>query len=281
MYDQHRAFEHIDEKIDIEKAGRRAEEVLARDAIKPHDFIKLYGQENVHTDEEWVRKREAEIAATSTPETQEALALSRVFEAIIHLHAELSDWFGPRAHTIRASRYDDLKNGVDEIMECQLGRGAAAHLALAIDVTFSPNIRDKFERIREEIDRGELATVKYFHSEYMHFRGQLSNVPRVIIGADCRTVKELADLWLNDKKRKLGEHQIQFQILEEILSQLKTFRAYAEQRGKTDLVDIYERAEGLVVKIWEQKRKALEDNGLRDNVFASIKDYLKEFDFQA
>lgn len=162
-----------------------------------------------------------------------------------------------------------------------MGCGAAAHLALAIDVTFSPNIRDKFERIREEIDRGDLATVKYFHSDYMHFRGQLSKVPRVIIGADCRTVKELADLWLNDKKRKLGEHQIQFQILDEILLQLKIFRAYAERKGQADLVDIYGRAEELVTKIWEQKRKALEDNGLRDDVFASIKDYLREFDFQA
>ena len=98
----------------------------------------------------------------------------------------------------------------------------------------------KIERIKKEILGGKLTTIKYFYSEDSNIRGQLMKVPRVLIGADIATVKELAALWLKTKKPKdnlearqglqaLASHRIQFQILEEIKAQLEYFIEFAQE----------------------------------------------------
>ena len=96
-------------------------------------------------------------------------------------------------------------------------------MALAIDETFSHDVDEKFKRIKEEIKRGELTQIKYFISERLNIRGELSKIPRVVIGIDAKQQKEIGELWLEKNNKDLAKHSTQFIILEEILLAIRSF----------------------------------------------------------
>ena len=114
----------IDAEVDEELAYRRAEKALAVDRIKETDFEDLYGEENVRKDLAEIERLEAKF------ETLPSKA-SVILEAIIHEQSELNDWLGPEAHTLKTARYDDIKHGVDEVVEFTDKPGKKSHLAEA------------------------------------------------------------------------------------------------------------------------------------------------------
>ena len=99
----------------------------------------------------------------------------------------------------------------------------------------------------------------------------------MIIGANSKTVKELSELWLEGSNKKLGEHPIQLQILEEILLQVQAFKQYANQVNQPEIASIYERVEDLIRPIYTEKQKSLADSGKRDFVFHMLQSSLKYF----
>ena len=261
------------ERAQENQAYRKARQVVEESRIKPdiEAFRGIYTEEEISRDEAYVGEKEVEFKKNVPPEQKRLNQLATVFEAIVHEQAEQSDWLGPDAMTVMSSRFDDIANGTDTIVEFPEGKESASRLALAIDETFSSDISKKFLKIKKEIENGELAHIKYFISEITDFRGMLSNLPRVVIGADVKTVRELGELWLEDEKKALGSHQIQFQILEELLLQLNTFAAYAKKMEKPEIAAIYRKAHGIIAEIWKEKQKAMVDEGLRDSVFQAIK----------
>ena len=271
------SLEIIDENIDIDMAFKKAQKISERDAIRLEDFEDLYGEEGIKQDQGKVTEMEIIFTKEANLEQERINKLSTIFETIIYEHIELSEWLGPNAYTIKSSRFDDIENGVDSIVEFRESEHAASHLALEIDVTFSSDLENKFERIRKEIKNGKLTKVRYFQSEFLSIRGELAKIPRVIIGADFKTVKELSGLWLEGDNKELGVHPIQFQILEEILSQARTFKDYANKVNQSEIASKYENIEKIVKLIYTQKRKSLIDPKKRDSVFDAIEHNLKYF----
>ncbi len=270
--------ERIVQQVSSDRAYRRAEKMLKEDQIDLDDFRELYGEENISSDKKYVRELEEKFANEDNPEEKEALKLAKTFEAIVHEQSELSNWLGEEAITIKASSYDDFKNGVDEIVEFRENESSASYLALAIDITFGDYVMKKFTRIKDEIDQGKLGEVKYFKSEDMNFKGQLSNVPRVVVGVNGSTARELVDLWTENKKDELGKHWIQFQILEEILLQAETFRDYAKKIGQEKIAIIYDKMASKIKEILETKKEqGAKDSSERDDGFSAIKMMLEGF----
>lgn len=262
--------------LTMDYAYKKAERDLRESAIDPETFRDLY-HDGVDNDLAYVKEMEAQFEKNATPETREAKRLATVFEAILHENAELSDWLGPNATTIKTSLYDDIKNGVDTIAEFKEDGSPASHLGLSIDVTFASDTEKKFNRIYEELKRGELPKIKYFRSEAVGFRGELSDAPRVVIGAESKTIKQLAELWLEGQKKELGLHPIQFQILEEILMQLETFKSFAQKNKQDAIADTLEQRARIVEKILEEKRISLDDTYERDSVFYEMEQNLARF----
>lgn len=235
-------------------------------AIKIKDFSDLYG-EGVAKDLQEVGRLKAAFEAENKdkgPEFLDCMKRAKFFEALLAERVELDNWLGENAQTIVASEYDDIKNGVDLAIEFST-EGGFKHLALSVDVTTSRQVvAQKIERIKEEIVGGKLTTIKYFYSEDSNIRGQLMRVPRVLIGADIATAKELATLWLKTKRpnddrearqslQALALHRIQFQILEEIKTQLEYFVEFARENKKEGLISEYRKALAVISEILEQK----------------------------
>lgn len=272
-------FEQFEHNFLIEKAFDEAKRVLKTGQINP-DVFDNYDK----GDKKFVARMEEKFKKTATPEQIMANKLSTILEAIVYEQTELSNWLGEDVFTIKTSRFDDITNGVDVIAEFverkeEKVKSIRGHLGLAFDVTFSNEISDKLNRIKNEIDDGHLATVKYFVSESMSYKGEFVDIPRVIMSVDGKTVNDLAQLWLEEKK-KLAFHPIQMQILEETLVQLKVFKEYAERTGHKRVIKRLNKALIIIQEIYDQKKnetsKLKEDDfEARDAAFESLLSNLK------
>ena len=193
-------------------------------------FADLYGRENVERDlkkSPSLRKKFSKDPAHKT---------AKVLEAIM-LAGELHNWFGNNTEVIKSSRFDDIIGGTDLILELEeIMPRRFSQLSIAVDVTFSSLAQEKkFERIKEEIDRGKLATIKYFHSEKEHFRGERSNIPRVVIGIEYSRVIELAALWLRKENVALASHSRSASFLRKLLCSLRCSENTAKNKKSRHL----------------------------------------------
>ncbi len=266
-----------DEEAKDKEAYEKAVEALDRDAVKEKDFTDLYGEDNVQRDLARVEAAEGDFKRAETPQSKRLKDYSTIFEWIVNQRVELSDYFGPNAFTKRASRYDDIVNGVDTILEFRNDpeqSKKASYLTLGIDDTFSTNqeVQErKLRRIQERITRGELARVKYFSSDYLNFRGELKNVPLIILGSELKTVAELRDLMLSGDNSGLDAHPIQNLLLHEARMQIEQFARYADRVGKGSLAEIYGNSGRIIEEVIAQKPGFDEDALSQDRVFQAMR----------
>jgi hypothetical protein len=264
---------NLNEQMDINRAYSKAVNFLNKYRVKLDGFIGEAGyfEDEVKADKKYVEEMKEKFDRLNSPEQKELNKLAVIFEAIVIDQSEMSEWFGPDGFSVPTSEFDDFKNGADGVIEFEEN-----YLALGIDVTFSVEMEDKFRRIKKEIEAGKLTEIKYFVSEHTP-PTKLPGIPRVVIGADAKTVKELSDLWLEGDKKKLATHPIQFQILEEIVYQLKSFADYAEEVGQKEAAKKYREELKKVSAIYQHKLSEVKDTGDRDEVSFNIESCARNF----
>lgn len=258
------------------KAYEKAVEELETDVMNMDSLVDLYGAENVAADKAEVARLEKIFADNSNEQIERAKRTATILEAIIHDQFEMSDWFGPNARTIKPSRYDDIKNGIDTIVEIEKENEPKSHMALAIDVTFSTDMEEKFARIKKEIDQERLAKIKYFNSDT--HRGEVSQKPRVIIGADIDTIDELAALWTDGSKEsrdRLAKHPIQIVLLDQILNQLEYFKVYAQRNKKEAVIPALSQAIYLVKEVYDDRLKKIPDTGAYNKMTRNLDERMR------
>ncbi len=275
------SFESVSlERVDLGKMHEKAKNLIEESRINEEDLRGLYG-EQVSSDLAEVSRLEREFKIRDSDEIAELKKVADIFEATVLDCGELNNWFGENAFTIKTSRFDDYKNGIDMIVEFRNEKpGSASYLGMAADVTFSSDTGKKFERIRRHIYNGELGRVKYFKSEHMNIEGRLSKLPEVVIGASKKTVMELAEIWVGGDNKKLATHYAQIMILRQMKDQLETFGLYAKSIGRQGLVDIYTSRLAIVDGILAQKPKVdknMEASLDNDSVHRDILSFLNNW----
>ena len=268
----------IDKKIEIDQLYQIAQKELVHDEIPLDDFYNTpgYNNEEIDRDKKFVKEKEKQFRNQDSQlaEEKEFEKIARIFEYVFYQQAELSNWLGDQTRTIKTSRYDDIKNGVDVIAEFQ--NNSDEYLGIAIDVTTSNDFQGKFRRIKDKIKDGHFTEIKYFQSEESEKR-RIANIPKIIIGANRKTVLELAELQAEKKNKKLADHFIQFQILEEIIIQSKMFEKYAEKENQPQISNAYRKIKIIAENILkEKKNKILSVFKKRDEFFRIMKNYLSE-----
>lgn len=261
----------------IERAHNLALKTLKENSISLDDFDGLYDPKKLDGDREKVRRKEAGFVHESHKD------YSDVLEAIIFDQIDGGMWFSKNTRAIKTSSFDDYYNGSDLILEIEDTARTLAHLSLSVDVTFGTNTeKEKIAKIKKNIDNGTLGQIDYFKSSRSQFRGEMSLIPQVIIGVEKDTVINLANLWMDKHEHpeiatKLDEHPIKRLILSEILLQLYTFRTYAKETNKLELVPIYEKDIQILEEILHNQG-VVDTSSLRDDkVFAAIRESLSVF----
>lgn len=227
---------------DIEKTAQtlltsydRIHEVMEKLAIEPTDFIPpngMYDADQVRRDLNYVEDRKKDFEASSLSrfgETQltneEVRQLAEILEFEIIKGINVGNWL-PFCKAIKTSEYDDIANGVDMVVEFARG-DMNNHLGLAVDVSFSHNLKNKFQRIKNEIDAfdgktNRLGYVRYFESKATGIKGELHDLPRVVTALDLGVMEDLA------RQKDLKGHATQHEVIIEIENQLNTFVNYAD-----------------------------------------------------
>lgn len=276
VYFERRGFTpHGVEKVNIDKTYELAKNILEADRIDPQK-LKDCDERMVNRDMQYVRDRKAQFEKESTPESRRDKKMATIMEVIINEQVELNDWLGPNAETVTSSQYDDIANGVDGIIRLQSEREGDTDYCLAVDVTFSADsthIRGKFNKILENIEKGQLTEIKYFAvpdlegtHEY-EYKGSVK-MPRVVIGIERQVVEKLGDLWFKKNKKELGSHPVQHVIAKEILDQLAVSEQYARSHGnRNNIAAVYRRVSGII----EGSLKEKEDGGDYMNGFKPLK----------
>lgn len=230
-------YERVDYTLH-ERASKRADEIYDKKikGRKPDDFIggEFYTKEaieNINTKVEWYEKTFADQAAaldTDKREKQEmSVKLAHCLEGII-LNAKT--WFGPTSKVYPTTKWDDYYNGVDLVAERMTG-DVMNHHGFALDITYAGRnvIARKINKIVDRIKNGKLGKVDFFKSNDGVFKGQLGEIPLVVIGADGNTMKGLVNLFAEKEDEKIEDHPVQFQIVDQVLMQCDFFIKIAEQ----------------------------------------------------
>src|SRR5690606_659085 len=123
-------------------------------------FSDLYSEEIIKRDKKATEEALRNFNEKNSEEDKQAKILADIFEAIIFDQGEMSEWFGKNVTTVKTSKYDDIVNGIDAILEFE-EKQRRSHLALGIDATYQTFADQKIDRIRNRIERGEMGKVKY------------------------------------------------------------------------------------------------------------------------
>lgn len=175
---------------------------------------------------------------------------------------------------------------------------------MGIDVTSGPgSVAKKFSIIRDHIRDETLTNMKYFHSERSDIKGRKGSIPQLVIGADARTISELATLWLDtqrprmlnkeatqseleelrekakDAQKKLSRHRARVLILQQIKDQLEVYIDFATRNKKGEAEEKYKKLLPIVSELLakaELSHQEVLENEV-DDVYRAIKQSLATF----
>ena len=251
------------ERVDYtlhERASKRADEIYDKKikGRRPDDFIggQFYTKDaidGINEKVEWYEKTFAEQAAALDADKREkqemSAKLAHCLEGII-LNAKT--WFGPTQQVYPTTKWDDYYNGVDLVAERMSG-GVMSHHGFALDITYAGRnvIARKINKIVDRIRQGKLGKVDFFKSNDGTFKGQLGEIPLVVIGADGNTMKGFVNLFAEKEDEKIEDHPVQFQIIDQVLMQCDFFIRIAEQIQNPVIRD-------KIIKAYETLKKDFE-----------------------
>lgn len=204
-------------------------------------------------------------------ENDMAKKLANLLEKSIYYCWEQQNWFGDNVSTVLTSDFDDYINWIDIILE--FDHLEKNFLWIAADVTFKNNLKSKFDKIKQNMDKWRLSMIKYYN--HRDYNWSIKNLPKVIIEIDDDELRDLAkkvylvtnsrnlwlEKWLKSKlNTDLANSDLQYLVLLQSLSQLLVFRRYAQSKFfqiKKKKIDWDERNYDIIIRRFDQNIKIL------------------------
>lgn len=293
-------FEYSQEMGDsfLEGVHAKALETLEMNRVEIDDFEGFYPDNKLEADKEYVSTRKQMMETPKpdqTPEErkreQKAKKIAEVMEAVIIDPRVIRSWYGVKdeaglniceVNAMGTSELDDYANGVDAIWELKHSQEGYANLALAVDVTFAGDFESKFQYIKGSLEKGQLGRVEYFMPKWGDMKGEVAQIPRVVIGADAKNLTDFALLWakLSDRRSEIEAHPLQLLILEQIMLQLPIYEQYARDLGQTELAEKIQITKNKFQRLYDQTKAKLpgyHDVIEDDKMLQHLKYYLKNF----
>lgn len=174
-----------EEELLVGKRKKEFVDPLHDDAQDPENFIDdPYKAEEVKRDLDYVTRREASIK-------KQRHDRALLGEAVLYYLMGRKNLLGKQIEAIPGTRYDDLANGIDMVLEIA---GGEKPLWLAVDTTVgNPDVVGaKIEKIEEDLRQERLGEVKYFQSETKPEYKQRIKIPKIVLSLNRVDLSETA-----------------------------------------------------------------------------------------
>jgi len=217
------------DQVVLEAAYQKALETET-DQIQMDDFADVMDPKVIQAHKQEVyRLKKIFESGKDNPANAEQIKLGKILEAIVVEQIELNEWLGPNVNTQQTSEFDDYVHGIDFVTEFNED-GALRHMGFAIDATHGKQqtIQLKLEKIRSQLNRGELGEVSYFQTVDKSIQGRKRFIPKVVLALEKRHVLEIARLWVRGEQKALADHPVKQTIMREMLAQLEGQLGYAK-----------------------------------------------------
>ena len=276
-----RAKQPTQMRVEAEKqiplAASKAARLIEARRPSPDVFQDLYGADNIEKDQQLVERMKGRFEHIDTADGRNSELLAIAFEGLL-IDRVSKGIFGQRVTMSPTAEFDDVINGVDAVVEITGAR--TENLGLAIDATFSPDVRKKFSEIFSRIQAGQLATIKYFHSEAVGIRGEFK-VPLFVLGMSADNILPLLESWNGGQEDVLQNNPYPLVLLKELAEQATVFGAFARKHGKDILAKRYNKIRDTCEDLRSERRRELgvailPQNLQQDNVAKAISQALAQ-----
>lgn len=171
-----------------------------------------------------------ELRTLFFPEYEPQHRLAMILIAILLERTDAGELFPGEIKAYPTAEFDSLFAGVDCVLEFRRGDRTALHLGLCMEaVVEGEDVWDPFDETREELERDALASVTYFHSEWLNFMGTIT-LPRLLVALDAKSIADMLKPWQEQTGWFPGS-QGRATIVQSILAQLAVQEAFAERAG--------------------------------------------------
>jgi len=223
----------------FEQVLKKAREVIELDRIRIDDFTSY--SDIKRRDDKLKVKQLKERFSSRDIRDRHSKEIAEIIEAVLMHQIEMNNWLGADVQTRPTTDYDDFINHVDMLL-FQEGLTTPDHvMGLAIDVTFSSDlnsVRGKIDRIKEGLSRLDIGKIDYFTDGdddlgvEPNYKGEIFNVPRVIVGVGSNNIPSIVSRWNFGKGRQLEHDPLRAQIIIQILGQLKVYNDFLKHSVK-------------------------------------------------
>lgn len=256
--------------------------------INERAFTDTYQGDEINRDMAEVARIEANIAAELEKLDKDKREFEKnrklvadAMEIVLAWGGEAYGWFGKNTMTIRTGKFDDIKNGVDLVIEFELEgeEEEPRRLALSVDVTMSVDsstLDKKMDNNLAKIQNRKLAIIKYFESPTTGDKGMIENIIPVTVALGgvnavdfitkftqtMRKGKEVGKV----EQEEMRKHPAQIIFLKEILLQLNAYAGILDPENNRDsrlteqINNIQNLLESVLFEKTDINSEALEDD---------------------
>jgi hypothetical protein len=294
-------LEKESKKEDIDKAFQRGKTIL-------RDYTSKYYKGRIsEKDLGDVIKKAGEFAKKDKgePSSEATAKLAKIMEAFLVEYGQpevddpklkLRGYFGGKATIAPASPYDDYFRGTDQVVifKNEENETQSEATTLSIDATFSTaadKVEEKIQRICDKIlEKDDFMKIKY---PPLKEGGSEILAPKVILAISKNTIEDISSKLIrkNNPKEKVGlslekirnenslsiaRSSVQFQIIQEIISQCEFFRNFCLDNDRPEMAEKYAAVGKKFNEILLEKRGTVKDTGQRDLGFEEINQTLEK-----
>jgi hypothetical protein len=191
------------------------------------------GRKEVEQDLEKLAQIQKEFKEESLEDTKK---IATIVERALSYCVKNLNWYGSQIRIESTSRFDDVKRGIDGVLEIKSEDDRTSHMGLGVDVTYSGlqshAYKTKVFKLLQSIQDGYGNSIKYFKDSSGHLKREFS-VPKVILHFSIDDVTELVYLVKHSEDTEVCEQfkksPKKIAVLNQILVQCELFELFAEK----------------------------------------------------
>jgi len=186
--------------------------------------------------------------------------------------------FGNNLIVDSAGEFNDIKHGIDDVMQIKNAGSTTKFLGLGIDVTFrglhSEQFENKFFKLLDAVKMGYQPTVKYFKNHEGELMPEFV-VPKMILCFDANDIKEIVYFIKNKNnpsiKEEIKKSPLKLAIMSQVVNFCKIMTEFSQEYGN----DISQKYVEIIDTLEELGTKNSDIKSLLDTRDDEISKHLK------